>query len=98
MLFRSPGFEPDPHARAQPIQLRSGEPRPGGQGRGRPAQSGKPAGKPAATKPASAAPGKSAGPRDVHGQPRPARAKARPGGETSGARPAGTHRQGGRGR
>ena len=58
-----PGFEPDPNARAQPIQLRSGNAQ--GQnrsGRNRPAQGkpsinrGKPASKPAAPKPATSRP------------------------------------------
>ena len=58
-----PGFEPDPNARAQPIQLRSGNAQ--GQnrsGRNRPAQGkpsvnrGKPASKPAAPKPMASRP------------------------------------------
>ncbi len=45
-----PGFEPDPHAKAEPIQLRSPGHRPQGQGRGRPGQSKQ--GKPKAGAPA----------------------------------------------
>jgi ATP-dependent RNA helicase RhlE len=72
------GFEPDPNAKPEPIQLRSQEHR---QGRGQPrGQSAKPAAaKPAGGKPAT---------------PRP---KARPGGEVTGGRSAGTgHHSGGR--
>ncbi len=77
------GFEPDPNARAQPIQLRSQDPH-GQRGRGQPRSSSGPsrsAGAPA--KPGAAKPG----------SPRP---KARPGGEVSGGRPSGGHRSGGR--
>ncbi len=76
------GFEPDPNARAQPIQLRSPGHHPGGQrGRGQPRSANsaaRPAGSPAAARPAQAKP------------------KARPGGEVAGGRPAGSHHSGGR--
>ena len=83
-----PGFEPDPTARAQPIQLRSGagqhrNPRQGGGG-GNGGRS-KPAGN------ASAA----AKPRSASGA---ARAPAAPGGNRSTPRAAPPHRSGGRGR
>jgi ATP-dependent RNA helicase RhlE len=96
------GFEPDPNARPEPIQLRSPESR---QGRGQPRGAPKPgAGKPAA--------GKAAQPRSGHARsgqasssqakpagarPAPPRPKARPGGEVGGGRDAGaSHRSGGR--
>ncbi|MFC5474098.1 DEAD/DEAH box helicase [Paraherbaspirillum soli] len=81
------GFEPDPNARAQPIQLRSGGGggnRGGaGGGRGR-SQSQR---TPGATAPGSGAARPSHGPSRGHG-----------GGNNSQARPASPHRSGGRGR
>jgi ATP-dependent RNA helicase RhlE len=90
-----PGFEPDPNARAQPIQLRSGgggqhrnAPRAGGGGNG---GRGKPAaGAGGAGKPRSAGGGNGGG--------GAARAPAAPGGSRSTARAAPPHRSGGRGR
>jgi ATP-dependent RNA helicase RhlE len=88
-----PGFEPDPTARAQPIQLRSGA----GQHRNNPRQGGggnnggrsKPAGNAsAAAKPRSAGGGNGGA----------ARAPAAPGGNRSTPRAAPPHRSGGRGR
>ncbi len=86
------GFEPDPNARAQPIQLRSGggqhrNPRAGGGGGG---GRGKPAAA-AASKPRS---GGNAG----AGGGGAARAPAGPGGNRNAPRPAAPHRSGGRGR
>ncbi len=82
-----PGFEPDPNATPQPIQLRSQAHQNAPRGRGgqaRPAQ-GKPS-QPAAR------------PGTTDGRPSQPRPKARPGGEVGGGRPGGTHRTGGRGR
>jgi ATP-dependent RNA helicase RhlE len=90
-----PGFEPDPNARAQPIQLRSGagqhrNPRQGGggggNGRNKPA-----AGAAGAAKPRSAGGGNGGG--GTGG-----RAPAVPGGGRSAPRAAPPHRSGGRGR
>ncbi len=75
------GFEPDPNARAQPIQLRSQQRRPA-PGRGAHAGSGRPGGK--ASKPVSGRPGVA---KSFGGKPGPARA-----GNRSGS----THRSGGR--
>ena len=76
------GFEPDPNARPQPIQLRS-EGRPGRtQPRRNQPGPGRATGKPAA--PAAAKPGQAGPP------------KARPGGERNAARPSSPHRSGGR--
>ncbi|MFA5081174.1 MAG: DEAD/DEAH box helicase [Hydrogenophilaceae bacterium] len=81
------GFEPDPNARPEPIQLRSQEHRP--QGRGQPRGQG-------AAKPGQAKTGQ---PRAAGARANPAHPKARPGGEVSGGRPSGAgHRSGGRGR
>ncbi|MDY7578441.1 DEAD/DEAH box helicase [Herbaspirillum sp. RTI4] len=78
------GFEPDPNAKAEPIQLRSA----GGGGRGGNGRSGGGGGNRNAgsgNKPA--------------GAPRPNTGPAKPGGRGPAARPAGpTHRSGGRGR
>ncbi|HEX8978659.1 MAG TPA: DEAD/DEAH box helicase [Parasulfuritortus sp.] len=102
-----PGFEPDPNAKAQPIQLRSPDHQPGrgrgGNRQGKPNPSGSGAdkarsgqGKPrnAGPKPAAAEdkPAKQAGARPgPGGQPKP---KARPGGEVTGKRPSGGHHSG----
>jgi len=76
------GFEPDPHARAQPIQLRSGGGgNRGGGGGGRSQGQQRTAAKAPGTKPG-------AGPARSHGG----------GGNNSQARPAAPHRSGGRGR
>jgi ATP-dependent RNA helicase RhlE len=84
-----PGFEPDPNARAQPIQMRSQDHQGQRSGRGQPRSTSSPA-KPRSTqaKPGPAKPGPS--------KPGPARPKARPGGEVSGGRPSSGHRSGGR--
>jgi ATP-dependent RNA helicase RhlE len=90
-----PGFEPDPTARAQPIQLRSGAgqhrnaPRQGGGGNGRskPAAGAGGAGKP-----------RSAGAGGGGGNAGGGRAPAAPGGSRSAPRAAPPHRSGGRGR
>ncbi len=85
-----PGFEPDPNAKPEPIQLRSAEHR-GGRGQSRPPRA---PGSPGGAKPAGKA-GASRPPRSGN----PDRPKARPGGEVSGGRPSGAnHRSGGRGR
>jgi ATP-dependent RNA helicase RhlE len=80
------GFEPDPNARAQPIQMRSNEhhnsPRGRGQTRSGPGK----------------APGATPGGGTTQGRPGTPRPKARPGGEVAGGRPSGGHRSGGRGR
>jgi ATP-dependent RNA helicase RhlE len=79
-----PGFEPDPNARPEPIQLRSQEHR---QGRGQPRGQG-------AGKPRQPGTGQA---KTATGQPGVARPKARPGGEVAGGRPGGaSHRSGGR--
>jgi ATP-dependent RNA helicase RhlE len=82
-----PGFEPDPHAKPQPIQTRSPEHQ-----RGARAQ---PRGK---TTPKPGTDTKGAVPRPMPTKPGSARPKARPGGEIQGGRPGTTHRGGGRGR
>jgi len=82
------GFEPDPNARPQPIELRSSEHQRGQPRRGQ-GQPGR--GSASAATPARAGQAKPALP----GQPRP---KARPGGETTGSRSGPSHRFGGRGR
>jgi len=84
------GFEPDPNARAQPIQTRSADHQ-GQRGRGQPKSSNLPSrstSAPAQAKPGTARPGS--------GKPGPSRPKARPGGEVSGGRPSSGHRSGGR--
>ena len=79
------GFEPDPNARPEPIQLRSPDHKPQGRGQSRGQGSGKP-GQARSGQPRSAG-------------ANPAHPKARPGGEVSGGRPSGAgHRSGGRGR
>ncbi|SFU80591.1 DEAD/DEAH box helicase [Pseudoduganella namucuonensis] len=100
-----PGFEPDPNARAQPIQLRSGggqhrNPRQGGgggggggNGRGKPAGGG---GATAAAKPRSATGG--GGGAGGGGGGGAGRAPAAPGGNRNAPRSAPPHRSGGRGR
>jgi ATP-dependent RNA helicase RhlE len=83
------GFEPDPNARAQPIQLRSQQHR-GGPARG--AQPGKaraPGGK-------AAPAGKAGGAKALAGKPGRGRANARPGASASPGRPGSPHRSGGR--
>ncbi|MBK6741924.1 MAG: DEAD/DEAH box helicase [Hydrogenophilales bacterium] len=88
------GFEPDPNARAQPIQMRSSEHQNAPRGRGGPSRSGQ--GQPRSAQGKPAQPGSKPGaPSAGPGQPRP---KARPGGEVAGGRPGGSHRSGGRGR
>jgi ATP-dependent RNA helicase RhlE len=85
-----PGFEPDPNARAQPIQLRSQDHQ-GQRGRGQPRSGNGPsraAGAPAKPRQPQGAPGSS--------RSGPAKPKARPGGEVAGGRPSGGHRSGGR--
>jgi ATP-dependent RNA helicase RhlE len=83
------GFEPDPNARAQPIQLRSQQHR-GGPPRG--AQPGK-----ARSAGAKAAPaGKAGGAKPLAGKPGRGRANARPGASASPGRPGSPHRSGGR--
>ena len=85
-----PGFEPDPNAKPQPIQLRSQEhqQRRGGQNRGQ--RPGQPGGK--------KEDGRKEGGSQASGKPRsgPPRAKARPGGEVADHRPGAPHRSGGR--
>ncbi len=87
-----PGFEPDPTARAQPIQLRSGGPghrNGGGQGRGaprKPAASNGGGGNGGGNKPRSAGGGNGGGPRGNGG------------GNAGAPRSAAQHRSGGRGR
>jgi ATP-dependent RNA helicase RhlE len=79
-----PGFEPDPNAKPEPIQLRTPGPR---QGRGQPRGQG------------AGGPGQPKGGQASSGAPKPgpARPKARPGGEVPGGRAAGaSHRSGGR--
>ena len=78
------GFEADPHAKPQPIQLRSME-----------HQRGQPRRDHAARGQTGSGQAKPAQPGGKTGQPRP---KARPGGETSGGRSGPSHRFGGRGR
>ena len=78
------GFEPDPNARPQPIQLRSPDHQHGrgaGGGRGQGARAGQ---------------GKTAQPGAAPAAARPAHPKARPGGEVSGSRSGAPHRSGGR--
>ncbi len=88
------GFEPDPNARAQPIQMRSSEHQNSGRGRGGPPRSGQGQPRSGTAKPSQ--PGSKPGaPAARPGQPRP---KAHPGGEVAGGRPGGSHRSGGRGR
>ena len=87
-----PGFEPDPTARAQPIQLRSGNPghRNGGQGRGgapRKPAAGNGGGNGGGNKPRSAGGGNGGGAPRGNG-----------GGNAGAPRSAAQHRSGGRGR
>jgi ATP-dependent RNA helicase RhlE len=88
------GFEPDPNARAQPIQMRSSEHQNAGRGRGGPPRSGQGQPRSGTAKPGQPG-GKPGAPAARPGQPRP---KAHPGGEVAGGRPGGGHRSGGRGR
>jgi ATP-dependent RNA helicase RhlE len=83
------GFEPDPNARAQPIQLRSQQHR-GGPARG--AQPGKV--RSAGGKAAPA--GKAGGAKPLAGKSGRGRANARPGASASPGRPGSPHRSGGR--
>ena len=75
-----PGFEPDPNARPQPIQLRSQEHQKRGGGQNRGQSRSQPRGEAGARKPGGA----------------PGKPKARPGGELSDHRPSAPHRSGGR--
>jgi ATP-dependent RNA helicase RhlE len=83
-----PGFEPDPTARAQPIQLRSGNVPGGRRPQGR---SGAPA------KTAGGSNGAGNKPRSPGGAPRPG-GPAKPFGGPSSGKPSAPHRSGGRGR
>jgi len=83
-----PGFEPDPTARAQPIQLRSGNVPGGRRPQGR---SGAPA------KTAGGGNGAGNKPRSPGGAPRPG-GPAKPFGGPSSGKPSAPHRSGGRGR
>ncbi len=85
------GFEPDPNARAQPVQLRSPEHRGGGRGRNEPAKARAPSGNGAGR-----GFGKGGGPGG--GKPGGGGPKARSGATGAGPRPGTTHRSGGRGR
>jgi ATP-dependent RNA helicase RhlE len=94
-----PGFEPDPSARAQPIQLRSGAPGHGGRGGGGGGRSGGGAGR-------SSGGGNGGGGQVIKvgaggrstAKPRSGGGGGGSGGGAGGARPASPHRSGGRGR
>jgi ATP-dependent RNA helicase RhlE len=95
-----PGFEPDPTARAQPIQLRSGAPGHGGRGGGGGGRSGGGAGR-------SGGGGNGGGGQVIKVGGGGGRSTAKPrsgggggaaGGGAGGGRPASPHRSGGRGR
>jgi ATP-dependent RNA helicase RhlE len=86
---RVDGFEPDPNARAQPIQLRSQ------QHRGAPPRSAQP-GKLRSPGGKAAPAGKAGGAKPLAGKPGRGRASARPGASASPGRPGSPHRSGGR--